>query len=394
MPWESFRDLRLLSIPGKESISSYIYIFCNTQTGFLQVPGAWCTLKSLDEIHCSCSMIKWETLWSQNPTPKKSMSGWGFGISKFIRKLLAQWSAPLRYRFHKAATPMYTSMLTTDAAAARDGINAGLAAEYGPGAGPPGPGARYEEEAGEGEVAVGAGAGAGTGLRANTAGSNTRISIITTANLLLDITLLSFWTADAAIFPKKIFTRPNSTLRTHKQCARLLCRNSKEIDLSEDVQEPGQGCRATNFWINTWVIIQIATGSQVVYIWYGCWRCISTAMVVLKCSLSCLIVRWDAEIDVGSGDENSLYSRVYSLCGFERVEWGRCEEGAGRAGVSHVTEWHVLPIISKSRDLELKSYTDFNLYDRLGLMLWPSLWGPSPTLVTRNHVIITRNITC
>jgi hypothetical protein len=98
----------------------------------------------------------------------------------------------LNYRFHKAATPMYTSMLTTDAAAARDGINAGLAAEYGPGAGPPAPGARYKEEAGEGEVAAGAGAGAGTEVRANTAGSNTRITIITIANPLLDITLFSF----------------------------------------------------------------------------------------------------------------------------------------------------------------------------------------------------------
>ena len=83
-------------------------------------------------------------------------------------------------------------MLTTDAAAARDGINAGLAAEYGAGAGPPGPGARCKEEEGEGEVAAGAGAGAGTEVRANTAGSNTRISIITTANPLLDITLFSF----------------------------------------------------------------------------------------------------------------------------------------------------------------------------------------------------------
>lgn len=72
---------------------------------------------------------------------------------------------------------MYTSVLTTDAAAARDGINAGLAAEYG---------------AGAGEVAAGAGAGAGDEVRANTAGSNTRISIITTANPLLDITLFSF----------------------------------------------------------------------------------------------------------------------------------------------------------------------------------------------------------
>ena len=78
---------------------------------------------------------------------------------------------------------MYTSMLTTDAAAARDGINTGLAAEYGPGAGPPGPGARLLEEAG---------AGAGAEVRANTAGSNTSTSIITTANPLLDIAKLSF----------------------------------------------------------------------------------------------------------------------------------------------------------------------------------------------------------
>jgi hypothetical protein len=141
-------------------------------------------------------------------------------------------------------------MLTTDAAATRDGINPGLAAEYGPGAGPPAPGARYKEEAGEGEVAAGAGAGAGTEVRANTAGSNTRISIIIIANATLSSTSRCSVSEQPTppSFLKNVFhTRPNLTLRRHNQCARLLCRNSKEIDLSEDIQEPGQGCRATNF---------------------------------------------------------------------------------------------------------------------------------------------------
>lgn len=72
------------------------------------------------------------------------MSNPGFGISDITPPMLAQWSEFPARRFdfiYKAAIPMYTSMLTTDAAAARDGINTGLAAEYGPGAGPPGPGA-------------------------------------------------------------------------------------------------------------------------------------------------------------------------------------------------------------------------------------------------------------
>ena len=104
---------------------------------------------------------------------------------------------------------MYTSMLATDAAAARDGINTGLAAEYGPGAGPPGPGARLLEEAG---------AGAGAEVRANAAGSNTSISIITTANPLLDIAKFSFWfkAVDAAIFSDtSLRTNPRSIPCTH-----------------------------------------------------------------------------------------------------------------------------------------------------------------------------------
>jgi hypothetical protein len=116
MPWDSFRVIRLLSIPGKESISSYIYIFCNTQTGFLQVPGGWCTLKSLDEIHCSFSMINWETLGSGIPSLKSPCPVEDLAYSnlsgKCLRNNLLLYDP--NYRFHKAATPIYTSMLTTD----------------------------------------------------------------------------------------------------------------------------------------------------------------------------------------------------------------------------------------------------------------------------------------
>lgn len=64
---------------------------------------------------------------------------------------------------------------------------------------------------------------------------------------------------------KNLPTGPNSTLRTHNLRARLLCRNSKEIDLSEDTQEPRQGWMQGNQFLNTQVIIQIATDMQVVY---------------------------------------------------------------------------------------------------------------------------------
>ena len=60
---------------------------------------------------------------------------------------------------------------------------------------------------------------------------------------------------------------------------------------------------------------------------YGCWRCISTAMVMLKCSLSCLRVRWDAEIDVWSGDENSLYIFVSVLAMPIGASWVRKARG-------------------------------------------------------------------